>query len=58
MKDKIRKFGWGVLAAGVLLLLCGLILSIMVGGNAAPVLLFCSILTNTAAITMLRYRKK
>ena len=58
MEDKIRKLGWGILAMGVLLLLSGLILIITVGGTAAPVLLFCSILVNTAAITMLRYRKK
>lgn len=52
--NKLRTVGLWMLAAGVFLLLCAVVLMITVGTSATSVLLLCSIVTNTVAITLIR----
>lgn len=53
---KYRKIGKWLLVIGILLLLLGLLLAFMVGTIATSIVMLSSILVNSAAITLLRYR--
>ena len=57
MRSTVNKIGAVLLAAGILMLVTELVLTITVGTVAVPILIFSSILVNSVGITMLRHRK-
>ena len=57
MESMIRRIGLIVLVVGVLMLASGLICAITVGTIAVPILLSASIVVNTVAIMLLRYKR-